>query len=137
MNRDYPEIIELSKQLSNVRIHFGLTDLSRVYRLSDLAIFAAGITLYELASYGVPSIAYSMVDNQIHTAEAFDKIGISINIGASCQPQFFSNMFSAVHNLINNHLLRKRMSDRAIILIDGYGALRIADCIIEGKGKNV
>lgn len=129
MNNDYPAIEKICSHLPGIQLHFGLTDLSNIYRQSDLAISAAGITLYELAYYGVPSVAYSMVDNQVHTAEAFDKAGISINIGVSKQLQVFPQMFAAVDKLISDQELRKKMSEDAKMVIDGYGAVRIADCI--------
>lgn len=47
----------------------------------DIAISAAGSTLYELCATGIPAITYTLADNQLIAAEQFDKQGIMLSAG--------------------------------------------------------
>lgn len=47
----------------------------------DICISAARTTLYEICACGVPLITYSLADNQIFGAKAFENLGLGINIG--------------------------------------------------------
>ena len=48
---------------------------------ADLAVSAAGASLWEFAYSGLPSIAMSIADNQIPLAESVDVLSCGINIG--------------------------------------------------------
>ena len=43
---------------------------------SDLVISAAGTTLYELYTLGVPTIVVPIVENQLANAKGYEKTGI-------------------------------------------------------------
>lgn len=131
MNTDYDEIINYCKRSKMLRVHYGLSDLTEIYKQIDLAVSAAGITLYELAAFGIPTVSYSMVDNQLHTSEAFDRLGISVNVGDSRHAPVFERMFFNIDELLQDEKELKAMSERAKNVIDGRGALRIAECLIK------
>lgn len=59
--------------VSKLNLHLikGVTDLSDYMLASDLVISAAGITLYELYTLGVPTIAVPIVENQLTNARGF------------------------------------------------------------------
>ena len=131
MNSDYDMILDYCNRFQFIQIHYGLSDLTEIYRQINLAVSASGITLYELASFGIPIISYSMVDNQIHTSEVFDILGISIHIGDSRYDSIFKKMFSNIDKLLLDEKKAKTMSNKAISIIDGMGALRISECLIK------
>ena len=133
MNQDYKEIKSICDLYSNIEFIYGLTDLSDVYSQLDIAVSAAGITLYEIASCGIPSIAYAMVDNQVHTGEAFAHLGISLYIGNSNKMRFFQELLKSVGSLLRDDDCMNRMSAVAYKTFDGQGANRIARAICSNK----
>lgn len=81
MNPDKVKIREYVTHCPNVFLYENVTDVSERMRNCDLAVSAAGSTLYELCACGIPTITYVLADNQIAGAEAFAKAGIMRNLG--------------------------------------------------------
>lgn len=65
--------LALKKEL-NISLIKGSTDLSEYMLESDLAISAAGTTLYEFCTLGVPVIAVPIVENQFLNAKGFERL---------------------------------------------------------------
>lgn len=63
-------------------IYFGSADLRKYFEESDLCITRAGSTLFEISSWGIPSIiipiAISNNNHQLLNAYTFEKVGCSI-----------------------------------------------------------
>ena len=93
----------------------------------DIAISAAGSTLYELCAVGVPTVAYSLADNQIVATEEFERLGIMLNAG-DCRTNtcFVENIEQFMNQLSDNKALREQLSSEMQKLVDGNGAERIA-----------
>ena len=127
------QIISITKEIDiEVALHFNVSKMSELMMNSDLAISAGGSTLYELAATGTPAITLLQADNQIKVAEAMDREGVVINLG-------FGDLVSeeevkkTINKLINDFSLRKRMSDKGQSLVDGQGASRVAQFILDGN----
>lgn len=73
---------ELVKELGLTLIK-GVTDLSDYMLESDLVISAAGTTLYELCTLGVPTIAIPIVENQLVNARGFSRLFGDFNANLS------------------------------------------------------
>ena len=56
----------------------GVQDMASLMASCDLAFSAGGTTLYELCAVGVPSVSYTMADNQIPGVLAFSRRGSSL-----------------------------------------------------------
>ncbi|MBE5910048.1 PseG/SpsG family protein [Pseudobutyrivibrio sp.] len=129
MNGDYDEINRISKEYKNIIIHYGLLDLSSIYRLTDVAITASGVTLYELVAWGIPTISYYMVNNQIHSSYAFAKLGLTINLGNCGDECFIFNLETEVERMLDNKELVNRLKTNSKKYIDMWGAKRIVDVL--------
>lgn len=121
-----------------LRIFKGLTDLSGLMRESDLAVAAAGSTLYELCAVGVPALVYYFADNQRMGAEAFAEKTGSLNLGdlRSSKETAAQNACRRIKEL-QDRTGRETLSRSMRGLTDGKGAGRIADeCgkLSEAKG---
>ena len=104
----------------------------KVYALmanTDLAITAAGNTLYELAYFGIPSIVLSHHLRHLRVAEAFrkQKAIISLGIGAKI-PGY--KIAQAVKGLIVNARLRRELSFRIKNIVSAEGTSRICSEIL-------
>ena len=95
----------------------------------DLAITAGGSTCYELARCGIPGIVTSIADSQATVARALNEHGAMISIDGPesnrVTNQRETRLGTAIRQLINNPDLRRKMSERGMQLVDGYGADRI------------
>lgn len=102
---------------------------------ADIAISAGGYTLYELARIGVPTIALSVVDNQI------------VNINGLIKANFIeyagkwndTNILDKTNNLIKkllNYNLRQNKMNIGRSLVDGYGSVRVVNYLL-GFAQNI
>ena len=97
---------------------------------TDVAIASGGQTLYELARTGVPTIAIVAADNQLGDVYGWESVGFLLNAGWWNH----SNLEENVINFIETCFCKKRRQEMADIgqnLVDGQGARRIAQSIVE------
>lgn len=104
-------------------------NLPEVLARSDLAVVAAGSTVWEVAALGIPAVALVVADNQApliddpvvaHMAEIIDaRSGLDI-----------AAFVGAVRGVINERQLRGRMSSAGSNLVDGKGVDRVVAAIL-------
>lgn len=135
LNTDKEALRRLAGRSSLLKLHENISDMTSLMAGCDLAVSAAGTTLYELCALGIPAVSFILADNQTDSAKAFDDAGavpcagdmrtspqrvlgnilrfISENAGSSADS---CNRRIAIHNKMNR-------------LVDGEGARRIADAL--------
>lgn len=123
---------ESLRRLENDRlvVHENVTDIRGLFEKMDLAVSAAGSTLYELCACGVPTITYVLADNQIPGADAFDRLGLAENLGdlrTAHNPA--GVILDAVDKLSHDHARRAAAGERMQNMVDGDGARRIWSAI--------
>ncbi len=122
-----PRIGELkSLESDNIMLHIQEKNMSHLMRKCDLAISAAGTTLYELCAAGVPTITYTLADNQVIAAKQFEAQGIMISAG-DCRGnnRFVQAIEERLRTMMADQALRIKLSQSMQRLVDGYGADRI------------
>lgn len=127
-----PRAEELKKKEGgNVVLHIHETDMPRLMRQCDIAVAAAGSTLYELCACGVPTVAYSLADNQRPATEAFERRRLMLNAG-DCREllAFPERVESSLSVLLGSRSERQRLSDAMRRTVDGKGADRIAAALL-------
>lgn len=131
LNPKINEIKTFAKKSSNVELHINESRMSKLMCECDIAISASGTTLYELCSCGVPTITYTLADNQLIAASQFEKLGIMLNAG-DCRnnDSFIYNLEQLLIGLVTDHERRSVMSKKMREIVDGKGANRIAQEII-------
>ncbi len=115
----------------NMNLHINEQNMSGLMHKCDIAISAAGSTLYELCACGTPTITYTLADNQLLAAEEFERQGLMINAG-DCRKnvKFIKNVANRLEKLIVSAEKRIGLSERMQSLVDGYGAERIIEGIL-------
>ncbi len=109
-------------------IHQDVKDMKALMLNCDLAVSAAGSTLYELCACGIPTVNYTFADNQIMGAKAFSDSGIMITAGdVRTNESFAVEIMKSVDRLSKDVIGRKKMSGSAHKLVDGCGAGRLAE----------
>lgn len=125
------ELKALSAGDSRIILHEGVSHMASLMAQCDLAVSAAGTTLYELCAVGVPSVSYSMADNQVPGAKAFDRAGLIPWIGdIRDNPDFFKTACDKMLALAQDPISRREQSTRMRMAVDGAGAERIAASLL-------
>lgn len=132
MNRDADKIRELAGKSPHIVLDFNVRNMATLMRKSDVAISAAGSTLYELCATQTPTITYILADNQIPGAEGFERHKILSNVGdvRELGVSLLSNMLiDETLELLKNYNERKKIASKMSRIVDGRGAERIAKAI--------
>ncbi len=130
-NRDL--LYSKAKRNNNIFLHENVSNMAEWMRNCDVAISAAGTTTYELCACGIPSICLEIADNQ-EGAIAWEENGYMLYAGNAYKNRqlCMDNCRKYLVEYQNNYELRKEKSLRMQSLIDGLGAERIAQYLING-----
>lgn len=130
LNPRFEKIKALADEHKNVILHINEKNMSNLMKSCDVAISAAGFTLYELCACGTPTITYTLADNQLAAADEFERQGIMISAG-DCRENagFIRGMSEQLHSLISDKKKRGQLSVRMQSLVDGCGAERMVGII--------
>lgn len=131
LNPRLGNIENLAKGIDNIRLHVNEKHMSELMKNCDIAVSAAGSTLYELCATGTPTITYTLADNQLDAAKQFAEQGIMISVG-DCRrdDNFIERLKTMLNNLIADNERRRALSEKMQKLVDGKGANRIAETIL-------
>lgn len=128
LNPRLEDIKNIANEQKNVVLHINEHSMSELMGKCDIAISAAGTTLYELCATGIPTITYTLADNQLAAARLFDDLGIMLNAGDCRNNEWFvENLSMLLSGLMSDKNLRVDLSKKMQFLVDGNGAVRIVD----------
>ena len=131
MSPDKDEIERLAGENGHIVLHENVADMRRVISHCDIAVSAAGSTLYEICACGVPLITYILADNQIRGAEAFQKLGVAVNLGDMRKENSpAEKVFTAIEELSYDYERRCIVGNKMQNMIDGFGADRMVKEIL-------
>lgn len=98
---------------------------------ADMAITAGGQMLCELACMGVPMIACAVVDNQVNNVRAWAQAGVTQYAGSYEDKQEMMVGISKGLRVLMDQRVRKMSSVKGQSLVDGQGACRVSDFILD------
>lgn len=101
-------------------------DLPARMAWADVAIATSGVTAWELAFMGVPTVFAAVAENQRGAARALADCGAAANSGDG-PPVPWRSVTSDLAALMNDLDRRRDISVTARALVDGRGAHRVAD----------
>lgn len=107
-------------------------EVASVMRQCDVAISAGGTTLAELAACGVPTVCFSIADNQLNGVNAYGEKGVLAYVGdvRNGKEQLLIAIKKHLDKLLDDKRLRIKYSENGKNTIDGRGAMRIAELLI-------
>ena len=113
---------------ANLRIVIDSKDMAGLMMESDIAVIAAGGTLWELISVGCAVLSYSRNAVQMRVVQmlASDRIVMDMGDTAQFNPQ---KIVTAVRNLTESCSAREEMAGRGRRLVDGLGASRVVEAM--------
>lgn len=113
--------------------------IADIIRHCQLAVSAGGITLYELAAFGVPTLGIWLWENQRRNVEQLGKARIIMPLGYEAGPGFDEKISDSICDLIKDAEVRRKMSRAGLKTVDGRGARRVAQTLsaLAGPHRNV
>lgn len=120
--------IAVPKQMGgHVVIHRDVSDMASLMCSCDVAITAGGSTTYELCACGVPTVSYSISDDQIIGAGEFARRGLIPYCGdmRGDPDACIRALLMHVEQLTMDKTMRRSVSERLRRVVDGDGAERI------------
>ncbi|MFC1891394.1 UDP-2,4-diacetamido-2,4,6-trideoxy-beta-L-altropyranose hydrolase [Thermodesulfobacteriota bacterium] len=130
-----PNICELrdkvNKSPHKIRLIENTTKMPELMAWADLAISAGGSTVWELCLLGTPSLIFILADNQKNIAKGLHKAGAAVHFDShdNFDVQYF---IEQVRYLLEDMILRERISEIGQNMVDGRGAFRTVQ-ILKGK----
>jgi UDP-2,4-diacetamido-2,4,6-trideoxy-beta-L-altropyranose hydrolase len=108
-------------ETSGVQLIYNAINMPELMAEADIGIAAGGLTAWELAFMGLPSLLLSLSDNQISNVEHLNALGAARSLGCSTGVQ----MQAAIQALLDDPEARAEMSRRGQALVDGEGSVRV------------
>lgn len=132
-NQYLPSLKAIEAEYTNVQIHQNVTKMSELMQECDVALTAGGSTMYELSAVGVPIICFSFVDNQEQIVRTFAHKEVVCYGGDYLREQeaMFDEVLEHLVMLKASKAARQMYSQKEQQLVDGQGAMRIAQFLIE------
>lgn len=133
LNPHLPRLEAAAAALPNLVLHRNVTQMAALMTRCDVAVAAAGSTLYELCACGTPTLTYVLADNQLPGAAAFARRGLMVNAG-DCRgdKDFCPRLLDALAGLCADVPRRAAMAAAMRHTVDGNGAARLADALLNG-----
>ncbi len=112
--------IKKAAQGADANLHVDAVDVERLMAGADLAVLAAGTTVWEAACLGVPAILLVTASNQTEIAARMEAANAAI------VARDVEDAAAHVARLVKDHVARKILALQASAICDGYGAPRVA-----------
>jgi len=119
---------------ADLRLHCDVADLTGLMTASDLALSSAGSVAWEMARFGLPMILGAVADVEELLGDRLSRAGGCLYSG------LFANVPAAeiaqlAARLAADAGLRKRLGRKAAALIDGRGAERVVELMMQNRGR--
>ena len=119
----------------NVKVLIDEKEIARWMLYADMAITAGGTTAFEIAAMGLPGLIIQIAENQRGNAIAFNDEKAALFLGP-IEDMSSSYLEGQVTMLVGNPQLRRSMTDKGKVLVDCFGAERVAKILVSHSNKN-
>lgn len=129
------EWVKRSNEQTNVKVLHDVQNMAELMQNCDLAVTAGGSTIYELSALGVPFICFAYAANQEMLVQYIDDNQISASAGKwhTDQDTVRKTIKKLFCELVEYKEKREEYSKKMYYLVDGSGADRIVEKLIETK----
>ena len=97
---------------------------------ADVVLCSGGMSVYEIAALGVPGIVLAQNAKEDRRMREFSRFGTIEYLGLGVDVSE-SAVLEAVRRILLDKARRAAMSERGRSLVDGYGAARAAEIVLE------
>jgi len=110
----------------DVVLHYRLDNIRDVIQKCQIAISGGGMTLYELAVCGVPTIGIALSDDQRNNVMCLGKKQVIISLDVKNSRDINKEIGTQLNSLLNNNRKRQDLAFNSGNIIDGRGAMRVS-----------
>ncbi len=132
-NPHVAELQEIASTKERIALHVAPENLPQIMADCDLAVTAAGSSVYELAYLGVPMLLVVAAENQRSIATALDNLGAAVRVDEFPSSRT-ADLPSAFERLVSDKRLRAECAAKGRQLVDGQGAARVVAALYEAGG---
>lgn len=129
------QIIQAANYHGNIRCYRNISNMEELMQQCDLAISAAGSTLYELCACKTPTICFALADNQLPGIMAMSQTSVMSTIGdirEKSAEKIEAELLEEIDGLQPIDI-REVYVKRMHMVTDGYGAVRLAKELLQLK----
>jgi spore coat polysaccharide biosynthesis predicted glycosyltransferase SpsG len=129
----HAEVLEVAARKSRLSIHLtcNAQNMPGLMAQADMAVAVSGISAWELAFMGLPSLVLRWADNQRSIAKELNAAGVALDLGL-CSTLTTEGIRLELVKLAQSADARAEMSQRGQQLIDGNGGQRVVATMIAG-----
>ncbi len=121
---EYNKIIEKLNNNKKVKIYIKPKNFKELLSEADIGICSGGLTIFEFAALGVPTIGLPLYIHQLNTINNLSKLGVCL-YGSNRMNLNNQVLNDQINKLTRDHNLRFKMSNKAKSIIDGKGIERV------------
>ncbi|WP_395671590.1 UDP-2,4-diacetamido-2,4,6-trideoxy-beta-L-altropyranose hydrolase [Phenylobacterium sp.] len=125
-----PGLTKVARRDPRLALHVDTPHMARLTAEADIGVGAAGSTVWERCTLGLPSILVVVADNQRPAAAALAARGAALVVDAAA-PDFDTQFDRAVMRLLKDAELRRSLAQASAELCDGQGASRAAEAFLK------
>src|SRR5262249_16767338 len=127
-----PHLVAVQDQVGRLpaaELHVDSNRMANLFATADIGIGAGGVAALERCCVGLPSLCVSVAANQVSGLTSLLKQGVVDFVGSLHDLRAGQIAASLRHLMAASDRLRE-MSRRAMALVDGLGAYRVADVML-------
>lgn len=115
------------KDTPNVKLLFCVYDMAKLMAQCDMAVTASGVTVYELMACGLPSVMYTLADNQLAIAEYVSQNGLMPWVGdiRTDMEGCVCKIIERLEEFYEDKHKREKISKYMQTIVDGRGCERL------------
>ena len=123
------ELKMITTECGLIQLHTGVSDMAPLMQQCQLAVSANGTTVYELAACGVPTISFSIAEEQEASGKSLGNKGILRYCGLfeANRDRCIEKILDNISELISDDKERISLAAKANEWIDGYGCKYIVN----------
>ena len=130
-NTNYNKFVKKYENNKNIKLHQAVNNIEQYMKKADIAISAGGTTLYELCAIGTPAISFSFADNQLDNVRQFQEDGLIDYAGDARMDDIAGTINLYLTRYRNDFELRKEKSEKMQKMVDGKGAIHLAEALLK------
>ena len=130
-NTNYNKFVKKCENNKNIKLHQAVNNIEQYMKKADIAISAGGTTLYELCAIGTPAISFSFADNQLDNVRQFQEDGLIDYAGDARMDDIAGTINLYLTRYRNDFELRKEKSEKMQKMVDGKGAIHLAEALLK------
>ncbi|HSS98217.1 MAG TPA: UDP-2,4-diacetamido-2,4,6-trideoxy-beta-L-altropyranose hydrolase [Terriglobales bacterium] len=130
---------ELLRQMADtlpvqIQVLRDVTDMPNEMQWADVAVVAAGVTLWELLYMGTAVVCWPRYQQDVPVMDSLASQGVLLPLTVDANPSLIAD---SLNQLLSNSELRRRLQSAGKKLVDGRGARRVAEVFSQLPAKRV